>query len=455
MSPAGLVRAVGFALKSLSLHKLRSGLTMLGIVLGVCSVIAMLAIGEGASEQARRQVFALGATNVIVRTVKPPPEAYTGGGRVMDYGLTRDDFRRLETLAAVVRAVPIREAAQEVRRLQKTLNGRLVGVTPDYESLNDLTIARGRFVADRDRSGAETVCVLSAGVRDALFGLDDPLGDRVRIGEVFYKVVGIAAPRGATAGIGGSLSSQDFDKDVYIPIDTFEARVGDLIIQRNQGGSSYERVELNQITLRVNDAANVVPTAEAVRENLALTHPQKDYAVVVPQELLDQAERIRDIFNIVLGSIAAISLVVGGIGIMNIMLATVTERTREIGIRRALGARQGDILQQFLTETIVLSGAGGVAGILLGMSTPLAFRGVKWVVTTFLLDDRPGDPGGAGAGSGAGGPLGGMLTDLEPQLALWSLPVSFLIAVGIGVIFGLLPARNAARLDPIEALRHE
>ncbi len=461
MSPAALARAVGFALKSLALHKLRSGLTMLGIVLGVCSVIAMLAIGEGASAQAQEQVIALGATNVIVRTVKPPPQAYTSGGRVMDYGLTRMDHRRLATLPAVERAVPIREAAQEIRRLQKTLNGRLVGVTPDYESLNNLTVSRGRFIADRDRVGSETVCVLSAGARDALFGFDDPLGDRVRVGEVFYKVVGVASPRGATAAVGGSLSAQDFDKDVYIPIDTFQTRVGDLIVQRTQGGSSYERIELNQITLKVDEAKNVVPTAEAVRENLALSHPNRDYAVVVPQELLKQAEQIKDIFNIVLGSIAAISLVVGGIGIMNIMLATVTERTREIGIRRALGARQGDILQQFLTETIVLSGAGGIVGILLGMSTPLAFGGLKWVVQTFVLDPpSPGDGAGAGAGAGAGsgaggGAMGGMLTDLEPQLALWSLPVSFLIAVGIGVIFGILPARNAARLDPIEALRHE
>ncbi|QDT14583.1 ABC transporter permease [Alienimonas californiensis] len=451
MSPVGLIRAVKFALKSLMLHKLRSGLTMLGIVLGVCSVIAMLAIGEGASAQAQRQVIALGATNVIVRTVKPPPQAQeSGGGRVADYGLRRIDFRRLEALDNVMRAVPIREAAQEFRRLQEKMNGRLVGVTPDYAALTGLNIARGRFIADRDRAGSETVCVLSAGAREQLFGLDDPLGDRVRVGEVFYKVVGIAQPRGATGAVGGSLSGQEFDKDIYIPIDTFETRIGDLIIQRNQGGSTYERVELNQITLQVNGAEHVMPTAAVVRETLALSHPQRDYAVVVPQELLEQAEQIKDIFNIVLGSIAAISLVVGGIGIMNIMLATVTERTREIGIRRALGARQGDILQQFLTETIVLSGAGGVAGILLGMSTPLAFRGVKWAVQTFVLESSPGDRENAG-----GGPLGGMLTDLEPQLALWSLPVSFLISVGIGVIFGILPARNAARLDPIEALRHE
>ena len=433
------------------LHKLRSGLTMLGIVLGVCSVIAMLAIGEGASAQAQRQVIALGATNVIVRSIKPPPQSRESGGRVLDYGLKRIDFRQLEILDPVVRAVPIREVPQEFRRQTKKMNGRLVGVTPDYESLTGLNVARGRFIADRDLVGPEIVCVLSSGVRHKLFGLDDPLGQSVKVDGVPYKVVGVASPRGATGAIGGSLSGQEYDKDIYIPIDTFEDRIGDVIVQRNQGGSTYERVELNQITLQVDEAKNVMPVAQVVRETLARNHPQKDYAVVVPQELLKQAQQIKDIFNIVLGSIAAISLVVGGIGIMNIMLATVTERTREIGIRRALGARQGDILQQFLTETIVLSGAGGIAGMLLGMSTPLAFGGIKWFVQTFVLD---ASPGAADAGP-ANAPLGGMLTDLEPQLALWSLPVSFLIAVGIGVIFGVYPARSAARLDPIEALRHE
>ena len=443
MSLTALFRTVRLAFKSLLLHKLRSGLTMLGIIFGCCSVISMLSIGEGASAQAQAQVVALGATNVIVRTVKPPAETRDEGGRVLDYGIKRDDYAQVDKLPAVVRAVPIREAAQEMRRLQKVMNGRLVGVTPQYDVLNNLTVARGRFVTDRDRRTGETVCVLSDGVRETLFGFEDPIGGRVRIGEVYYKVVGVMAPRQASAAVGGSLAAQEFDKDIYIPIDTFETRVGDLIITRNAGGSTYERVELNQITLQVDDRHNVVPTAEVVRETLGLTHPNKDYAVVVPLELLKQAEQIRGIFNIVLGSIAGISLLVGGIGIMNIMLATVTERTREIGIRRALGARQGDILSQFLTETIVLSGAGGLIGILLGLCTPLAFAGVQWVAANFILD------------SSGGGELGGMFTDMKPKLALWSLPLSFLISVGIGVVFGVYPARSAARLDPIEALRHE
>ena len=443
MSFTALFRTVRLAFKSLLLHKLRSGLTMLGIIFGCCSVISMLSIGEGASAQAQQQVIALGATNVIVRTVKPPAESRSDGGRVLDYGIRRKDYEQVRELPSVVRAVPIREAAQEMRRLQKVMNGRLVGVTPQYDVLNNLAVARGRFITDRDRLTGETVCVLSDGVRQILFGLDDPIGGRVRVKDVYYKVVGVMSPRQASAAVGGSLAAQEFDKDIYIPIETFRTRIGDLIITRNAGGSTYERIELNQVTLQVDGQENVVPTADVVRETLGLTHEDKDYAIVVPLELLKQAEQIRGIFNVVLGSIAGISLLVGGIGIMNIMLATVTERTREIGIRRALGARQGDILSQFLTETIVLSGAGGLIGILLGLCTPLAFAGMQWFAANFILD------------SAGGGELGGMFTDMKPKLAIWSLPLSFLISVGIGVVFGVYPARSAARLDPIEALRHE
>ncbi|MCA8989411.1 MAG: FtsX-like permease family protein, partial [Planctomycetaceae bacterium] len=207
-----------------------------------------------------------------------------------------------------------------------------------------------------------------------------------------------------------------------------------------------EQVELNQITLRVKDGADVLSTADVVRDSLKRNHStDNDYAIVVPLELLRQADQIRSIFNMVLGSIAAISLVVGGIGIMNIMLATVTERTREIGIRRALGATRNDIVNQFLTETIVLSGTGGVIGIILGLLTPFAFGTIKSIAKTVLqLDAAGGDS-----------EFSKLFLDMEPQIAWWSLPMAFGISVAIGVIFGVYPARSAARLDPIEALRHE
>lgn len=445
-----LIRTVQLALKSLLLHKLRSGLTMLGIVFGVFSVIAMLSIGEGASKQAQQQVLRLGATNVIVITVKPPAEVAQSGSnssRVAAYGLTRADHRILDgTLPSVTRAVPIREASQEVRRQTEAMNARIVGCTPPYQELNHLEIARGRFITERDQERMDNVAVLAAEVAERLFRYDDPINQSVKIGSEFYTIVGIVKPRGASAAIGGSLAAQDYSKDIYIPIRTFQVRIGDLIIQRQSGSSSYEQVELNQITLQIDHPDNVISTAESVRETLDRTHAEKkDFAVVVPMELLKQADQIRQIFNIVLGSIAAISLVVGGIGIMNIMLATVTERTREIGIRRALGAKQKDILQQFLTETVVLAGTGGLIGILLGLATPPAFSGMQYIVTNFVLEGS----------SDSQNDFGKMFTEMEPTLAVWSLPLAFLISVGIGVLFGVYPARSAARMDPIEALRHE
>ncbi|HEX8526020.1 ABC transporter permease, partial [Allosphingosinicella sp.] len=316
-----LIRTVQLALKSLMLHKLRSGLTMLGIVFGVFSVVAMLSIGEGASKQAQQQVLQLGATNVIAVTVKPPADSDSGSGgrrtRVLVYGLTRDDFGALEaTLPSVTQAVPIREATQQVRRQGQSMNARVVGCTPAYLGLNQLRISRGRFVSERDQEQRDNVCVLAYEVAEKLFRYDDPINQAIRIGSQYYTVVGVMKPRGATSAIGGSMAAQDYANDIYIPIKTFQARIGDLVILRQAGSSTMEQVELNQITLQIDDPENVIPTAEAVRETLQRTHEKQDWSVVVPMELLKQADQIRQIFNIVLGSIAAISLVVGGIGIM-------------------------------------------------------------------------------------------------------------------------------------------
>jgi len=445
-----LIRTIQLALKSLLLHKLRSGLTMLGIVFGVFSVIAMLAIGEGASAQAQRQVLELGATNIIALSVKPPEGSSTAasksGSRVLRYGLLRSDYDLLtNTIPTVTRAIPVREIKSEARYLHRTIDARLVGCTADYREVNHLDVSQGRFISERDQRERANVCVLANETAQMLFPFEDPIDKAVKLKNRYYTVVGITSRRTASAAIGGSLSGQDYNKDVYIPIRTFQARLGDLDIQIVPGSFISEQIELNQITLRVKDRESVIPTAEVVRESLMRTHEnQQDFSVVVPMELLKQADQIRQIFNIVLGSIAAISLIVGGIGIMNIMLATVTERTREIGIRRALGARQHDITIQFLTETMVLAGTGGLVGIGLGLTTPLAFRGIQWLVQNFILEGASGTS-----------EMARMFSGMTPQIAVWSLPLAFGISVGIGIVFGLYPARSAARLDPIEALRHE
>jgi putative ABC transport system permease protein len=454
MPIANTLRTIRLALKSLMLHKLRSGLTMLGIVFGVFSVIAMLAIGEGASIQAQQQVLALGATNIICVTVKPPTDSSQsqGAGRsgsrgfsVPKYGLLRADYELMtKTIKTISGAVRMREIVSEVRYLQQGLNARLVGSTAEYAEMNHLHLLRGRFLSDQDENDMANVVVLGASAAATLFPFDDPIGNAIQIRSHRYTVIGVTKMRTASASIGGSLSGQDFNKDVYVPLSTFRSRIGDMVVTRLSGTFSAEEVELNQITLKVTDRSEVIPTSEVVRESLRLTHGTKaDFEVIVPLELLRQADQIRQIFNVVLGSIAAISLVVGGIGIMNIMLATVTERTREIGIRRALGARQRDIIDQFLTETIVLAGSGGLIGILFGLATPLAFQGLKEIVRNFVFDQASDVS-----------PMGMMFYGLEPRIAWWSLPVAFGISVGIGIVFGIYPARSAARMDPIEALRH-
>ena len=452
-----LLRTIAMALKTLMLHKLRSGLTMLGIVFGVFSVIAMLAIGEGASKQAQEQVLQLGASNIIVVSVEPPEESSSGsqsGGSIKRYGLTREDFNMLQrTVPRLEGIVPVREVTLNVRNREFDMNPRIVGCTPDYQEMNHLEMSMGRFLSDEDMRKQANVVVIASDTATKLFPLENPIGKAVEISSRAYRVIGVTKERTASAAIGGSLSGQDYNKDVYMPLATFQSRINnkDTIIKRSSGSFSAVSLIYNQITLKINhpniveEPEVIIATAEMVRETMDRNHSeQDDVDVIVPLELLKQAEQLRNIFNVVLGSIAGISLLVGGIGIMNIMLATVTERTREIGIRRALGARRFDIIQQFLIETIVLSGTGGIIGVVLGLMTPWAFWVIKYIVENYILDSTMTQSD-----------MSQMFLNMTPQIAIWSLPVAFGFSVLTGLVFGVYPARSAARLDPIEALRHE
>jgi putative ABC transport system permease protein len=252
-------------------------------------------------------------------------------------------------------------------------------------------------------------------------------------------VIGQTKPRTPSAAIGGSLEARDYNLDAYIPLKTLQRWIGDRVIRRIPGGGIQgEIVQLSQITVGVDHIDNVDETAAIIESLLEKYHEKEDWAVVVPKELLSQAKRTRAMFNVLLVVIASISLLVGGIGIMNIMLATVTERTREIGIRRALGARRADIIQQFLTETLVLTGSGGMLGVLFGLLCGPLFRGLRAGITLIWGDLLP--------------PI---VYTLEPRIAPWSVLLSLLISLGVGLVFGVYPARKAAHLNPIQALRHE
>jgi len=436
------LRTWQLGIKSLLLHPLRSLLTVLGIFIGVASVIWLLAIGEGISRKAQEQIEGLGASNIIVRSRKPPSEITERARGILPYGLTREDYDRLVgTIPTIQSALPIREMRRRFGYKDRMVDGRLVGCTPEYAEVTRLELGRGHFVTDVEQHDKQNHCVLAAEVAERLFPYEDPIGHSIHVEELYYVVVGLMKPKMATAAIGGSLAAQDFSNDVYVPISTLQSRIGDVIVTRRSGSFEREQIELTQVTLRIDKVENVMETAELIKQTLEPSHRNQDITVTVPLELLEQARTTRLMFIVFMGLIAAISLVVGGIGIMNIMLATVTERTREIGIRRALGAKRRDIVRQFLVETVALSTVGGITGVLGGLTCgPL----IGWMRR--LLDE---------AFPKVMAQLPDVIRAVQPVVVPESIPLAFGIAVTIGVIFGLYPAMRAAAMDPIEALRHE
>jgi len=427
-----LKRTIKLGAKSLWMHRLRSTLTALGIVFGVCSVVAMLAIGEGASREAQEQIARLGSRNIILRSVKPAESraSRSNGNRVQSYGLTYADAERIrQTIPHVKEVIPKRLVTFETIYRNRTVTAQIVGTVPWYPDVHPTHLLRGRFFTPIDMEFQQKVAVIDRQVVEQLFAVDDPVGKDIKVAGKYYTVVGlVTASEPAPAGLGLADAKPARGRggavvgNIYIPLTAFSRSFGETSTRYVGGTRQAERVELQEITVKVDSTESVLPTRDVLEALLQRFHPKKDYQIIVPLELLRQAAETKRIFNIVLGSIAAISLLVGGIGIMNIMLATVSERTREIGIRRALGAKRRDIIIQFLSETLLLTLTGGLLGIALGMIVPA-------MVTHF----------------------GKMPTVITGQ----SLVLAFGISAAVGITFGLYPAYRAAHMDPIESLRHE
>ncbi|MFV1959083.1 MAG: ABC transporter permease [Planctomycetota bacterium] len=415
------LRVFTLAWRTIWLHRLRSLLTVLGIVLGVGSVVAMLAIVEGASQDAQARIRRMGSRNILLTSIAPPASenASSSRQRVLEYGLVHADVRRIrETVPGVVHVVPRRDLPEEVRFGPRKFTATIASTEPDYAAVNSLRLERGRFLSPADLRGRRAVCVLGSEVATRLFLNSDPLHRLIWAGPLAYRVVGVLSPRGDAPG--GAIV--DVDAGVFIPLSTMDERYGDVIRNFTSGTFSLQRVQLHRIVVEAASLEAVPAVAAALRALVARWHPDGDVRLTVPLELLRQARETKRTWTIVFSLIAAISLVVGGIGIMNIMLASVMERTREIGIRRAVGARRVHIVLHFLAEAVLLSVGGGLIGLLLGIAIPLLVSrttGMPTVVTPF------------------------------------SLVVAFGISAGIGVVFGIYPAERAARLDPVEALRHE
>ncbi|CAN5201361.1 ABC transporter permease [soil metagenome] len=435
LSPGKLVRGVAQAIQSLWLHKLRTLLSVLGIVIGTAAVITLMAFGEGSMQDALEDIKRQGATNIIIRSVKPSDDSATASKSfIAVYGLKFQDLERFSTFSeSIVRMVPMRAFDSEFRFGARVFNGRFVATTPDYAEINKLTLARGRFFTEEEDANRINACVLGASVADKLFPFEDPIGHTIDCRGFKYQVIGVTAARMSSGGSGGTSAGENFNSYVYVSFKTGDARVGSKVFMRSAGSRGAEQVEISQVTITLTDVDKVRPVGTEIKRILETYHERQDWDVVIPLDKLQEAERTKERFTILLAFIASISLFVGGIGIMNIMLATVTERTREIGIRRALGGKRGDITQQFLIEATVQTTIGGLIGVALGVAlvytVPLIWNslvGVVWFI------EAP----------------------LPAKLHVPAIFISLGVSICVGVFFGLYPAMRAARMDPIDALRH-
>jgi putative ABC transport system permease protein len=403
------------AILSLIDHKFRSFLTILGIIFGTASVIAMISIGEGTKKQAIAKYQDLGVSNIIIRD-KDMTDAELQTVRMkFSKGLSIEDAKVItDVVPGVVSVSPQSETKMEAKVGDRSAKASVIGVTPNIVSILNYRTAKGDFLTTDQYDRQLKVCVLGASIARELFSYDEPVGKSVKVDDQWFEVIGVMQPKALFTETVGELASRDLNNDIYIPLSTFNKRIPKV----NPFTS-----EVKQLTVKLGNSEQLLPATAVVRSLLNRRHfNNDDFSIIVPYELMKQEEKETRIYNLLLLSIAAISLVVGGIGIMNIMLASVLERTQEIGIRRAVGGKKKHIMNQFVTEAVVLSVAGGIIGVLLGITLSLV---ISWT------------------------------TEVQTTITLYSILMAFFFSVVVGITFGYLPAKQAANLRPIESIRHE
>ena len=414
------------SLRNLWRHRMRSLLTALGIMFGIASVMAMIATGEGARRAILAQIQQLGIRNIIVNAKKPPDDTSVkkkDEAHELRYGLTFHDARQIDaTLPAVDAVLQVHDASRWIWLRSKRLDAKVRGVPAAYFRELGLQPMLGRTLTEADEQGCRRVCVVRARLLEEIDYVGDPLQLDLRVGTEYVRVVGVLPDLSFQSPNKVVLGIDDRAQEVYVPFATMVDRFGLSDTSDRAGSQEHSRVELHQMVCTVADGQDVLAVAKDVQAVLTKLHDKRDYEVVVPLELLESKQSTQRVFDIVLPIIAGISLLVGGIGILNIMLASVTERTREIGIRRAIGASRADITTQFLMETVTLAATGGVFGILLGISFVSALRA---------------------------------FTDWQPAITPGSVALSMAVSCLTGIVFGIRPAQRAAAMDPIRALRHE
>lgn len=407
--------SIRIALNGLRDHKFRSFLTMLGIIFGTASVITMISIGEGAKKQAMAKYQDLGVNNIIIRD-KDLTDTELESVRIkFSQGLSLEDTRAVsEIIPGVIGTAPQAEAKLDAMYEDRTSKANVIGVTPGISRILNFRTDRGMFINEDHYNRQLKVCVLGANIARELFSYEDPVGRSIKLGDQWFEVAGVLKTKALFTETVGELAARDLNNDVYIPLSAFSKRIP----KANPLAS-----ELKQVTFRLESSEKLLQSAEIMKSIMKRRHfDNDDFSIIIPYELMEQEKRESRIYNLLLASIAAISLLVGGIGIMNIMLASVLERTQEIGIRRAIGGKRSDIMGQFVTEAMSMSITGGLIGVFLGIILSLAI---------------------------------GLLTEVKTSLTLYSIFIAFGFSVLVGITFGYLPAKRAADLKPIESIRHE